>query len=209
MDYGINKTSSSYTDNANKPFGGIATGDIGNAASTKMQGSLPTTVKKSTPNASYTRTNPDGTSSTIQGYDGSTAPKATPFGSGNNDSSLTDSYTRALKSQQGATAAAQSLSGYTAPEPNQSALPNFSPEQQKAFQSFMGSMFGLNQNPNQQATTGLSQIGADGQPQGFNFGSLFGGTPQTPAAPIYQGEDTTRLSSDPFATTSASRDLFR
>lgn len=196
MDYGLNKTSSNYK--PNQPFGGIATGNTANSAIPSFtQTSSMTSYKKgnASPNASYTRTNPDGTTQTIQGYNNSNLPNQT-MGSGTNNSSLTDSYANALKSQQGATAAAQSLSGYAAPDSNEqkSALPGFdfskmNPDQQKAFTSFMSGLFGINQG---QTQAGLGQVGET--------------TPVT--TPALKPNDPTRQQNDPFAITSASRNLF-
>jgi hypothetical protein len=86
--------------------------------------------------------NPQGQYSLGSGTGISSIAKTSPGTSGQpNDSSLTNSYLRALKTQQGATAAAQSLSGVPVPDPNKSAT-QWTPEQQKLFQSMIGSMTG-------------------------------------------------------------------
>lgn len=172
MDYGFNKTSSNY--DASKPLGGIATGDTG--------------------------TRPSATPSSPLNFTGQQQ-----LGSANNGTSLTDSYNRSLELQQGATRAAQSLSGYTPPDPNQpqSALPGFdfsklNPEQQKAFTSFIGGLFGFNNQNETEQPNGLAQVGTPST------------TPSTtqPTQPALRDNDPTRQQNDPFAITSASRNLF-
>lgn len=111
----------------------------------------------------------------------SSVANASPGTSGQpNDSSMTNSYLNALKSQQGATAAAQSLSGMPTPNPNPPET-QWTPEQQKMFQSIMGQSNGLSTiNPTQPPTT-----------------------PQTTALPnpnpMVAG-DNSRFANDPFKT---------
>lgn len=125
--------------------------------------------------------NPQGQYSIGSGTGISSVSNASPGTSGqSNDSSLTNSYLNALKSQQGATAAAQSLSGITPPNPNPPET-QWTPEQQKMFQSIMGQSNGLSTiNPTQPPTT-----------------------PQTTALPnpnpMVAG-DNSRFANDPFKT---------
>lgn len=128
--------------------------------------------------------NPQGQYSLDSGTGTSSIAKVSPSTSGQqNDASLTHSYLNALKNQQGATAAAQSLSGYTAPDPNkpQSALPNFTPEQQKQFQAMFGAIFGMQPNPG--ATSGLNAVA---------------NPPATTKPPTMVAGDNSRFENDPF-----------
>ena len=152
----FSKATSDY--DATKPFGGIATG-----MSPQSGLSAPTFNSATNPQ-------PSGSTSSVSG----------------NDMSLTNSYLNALKDQQGATAAAQSLSGYTAPDPSKSALPSFTPEQQKQFQTMFGAMMGIQPNP-----------GAAGATPGLNTVA----TPTPAAAPKMVAGDNSRFENDPFKVT--------
>lgn len=108
----------------------------------------------------------------------SSVANASPGTSGQqNGSSLTNSYLNALKTQQGATAAAQSLSGYTAPDPNAPtpALPQFTPEQQKQFQTMLGMLPTM-------GTPGLNTV------------------MPAPTATTTMAGDNSRFTNDPFKT---------
>jgi hypothetical protein len=113
---------------------------------------------------------------------------------------MTNSYLSALNLQQGATRAAQDLTGGPAtgttpalPSPNQ--MPDW-----------LSRMLGLNTTPpmGMNAATWNTDINRAGGLSALQQQTPFG----SPVNP-YSGNDVTRLSTNPFDTTSAARDLFR
>lgn len=175
MNGDFSKATSSY--DATQPFGGIATGLSATPAPT------PTPTFNNS-------TNPSGG---LYQYNAANNSYSTKPASGGNDSSLTNSYLSALKNQQGATATAQSLSGYTAPDPNKppSALPQWTPEQHQQFQTMFSSLFGL---PAGQSPTGQPTNPATGQPVNPPTGLSAAKPPEMVAG------DNSRFVNDPFKT---------
>ncbi len=134
------------------------------------------------------------------------------MGNGENDMTLTNKYLGALKDQQAATRAAQGLSGTTFNEPTAATmpLPGLNGLNQDQLQNLYRGLFGLSApgtaptGVNQASwTSDINQVGGlKALQQNTPFGS-----PITPYAG--GGTDVTRLANNPFATTSAARDLFR
>jgi hypothetical protein len=140
--------------------------------------------------------NPQGQYTTGSGTGIASVSKASPGTSGqSNDMSMTNSYLNALKTQQGATAAAQSLSGMPTPDANPPET-QWTPEQQKMFQSMMGQSNGLNAVSPQPPMPTQST-------QGSSFYSRTLNPPTTTALPNpnpMMAGDTSRFANDPFKT---------
>lgn len=103
-----------------------------------------------------------------------------PAGSMQNDQSLTNNYLSALNTYGDMRKIQGEMDGVQRPQ--QSVLPNFNADQDKAFFSALGGMFGgTGQHPGQ---TGLNQ--------------LFGGMSQQPQAPQMKPGDNSRFADDPF-----------
>lgn len=134
------------------------------------------------------------------------------MGSGENDMTLTNQYLSALKDQQAATRAAQGLSGTTFNEPTAATtpMPGLNGLSQEQLQNLYRGLFGLSAPGT--APAGINQaswtsdINRAGGLKALQQNTPFG-SPITPYAG--GGMDVTRLVNDPFATTSAARDLFR
>lgn len=106
-------------------------------------------------NASYTK--PDG--SVVQGYNNSALPGQKPFGSGVNDSSMTDSLNRAINTTQENVGLARSLSSPTESPATTSALPGqLTEDQMKQFAGLWSTFNGGNKLTEQKPSSDASKL---------------------------------------------------